>query len=336
MIKSAIYKESGKPLVIENVPDPVPTEGEVVIKVGRCGICATDLHMTSGGAFDFPPGTAMGHEYAGEVVETGPGIEHLKVGDRITALPVVGCGTCPACKEGLPFRCQTPKQMTGGFGEYTLAAERTSVKLPSSLSLADGALVEPVACGRRAVDFAGLTPNMRVAVLGAGAMGMAAIYWARLAGANNITVIATSERRKDLALSMGAKDFVTSGDNLAETVTESLDGPADIVFECAGVPGTIAQAIDISGVGSSIIVMGACPHMAQFIPLMGLYKEVRIQFSMAYSVDDFRETVKAFDSGSVEPRHMIQDTICLNDVPDTLESMRKPHPHCKVMVDPWA
>lgn len=335
-MKAAIYRESAKPFVIETVADPVPGPGEVIIKVCRCGICGSDINLTSGTPFDFPTGGALGHEYAGEVVALGSGVTRLKVGDRITAIPKTGCGQCSACRAGYFFHCTGggASQM-GGYGEYTRIAESTSFRLPESLSFADGALVEPLACGSRAVRHGGVGPGVRVLVIGAGAMGMAAVYWSRLMGAENIAVTATSSRRRDLAMTLGARDFVTAGEGLAERVAESLGGPPDVVFECAGAESTIASGIELARLGGTLVVMGACTHSVQFVPIIALGKEVRIQFSLAYDLADFQFTLDALDRGALEPRAMVQDVISLDALPQRLEDMRKPHPQCKVMVDPW-
>ena len=94
-MRAAIFKGAGTPLVVENVADPEPGEGEAVIKVTRCGVCGTDLSMTSGKGNDFPVNSVIGHEYCGEVVALGKGVERLKVGQFVTAMPVAGCGRCP-------------------------------------------------------------------------------------------------------------------------------------------------------------------------------------------------------------------------------------------------
>src|SRR5277367_7050464 len=101
-MKVAIFEGACKPLTVTDADDPTPGSGEVVIKVGRCGICGTDLHMTSGHGMDFPVGTVLGHEYAGEVVAVGAAVGNLKISDRIAAMPAMGCGRCAACLAGYP------------------------------------------------------------------------------------------------------------------------------------------------------------------------------------------------------------------------------------------
>jgi len=101
-MKAAIFHGIGQKLCIEVVPDPTPGPGEVVVKVGRCGICGSDLHMTEDPMFGVPAGAVLGHEFAGEIAAIGKGVEGLKVGDRVSVPPVKGCGHCASCLKGEP------------------------------------------------------------------------------------------------------------------------------------------------------------------------------------------------------------------------------------------
>src|SRR5690606_36039725 len=147
---AAVVQGGGKPLVIEQVADPTPGPGQVVIRVGRCGICGSDLHMAQNHSCSFQPGDVPGHEFAGEVVALGAGTEHIKPGDRVAVMPFLSCGKCRACLAGAPAGCVT-KQMLGswgvkgGYAEYVVADARWCVQLPKSLGFDDGALVEPLA-----------------------------------------------------------------------------------------------------------------------------------------------------------------------------------------------
>ena len=146
-MRAAVFKGPGQPLVIETIADPEPGAGEAVIRVQRCGVCGTDLNMTSGHGMDAPLNSVIGHEYCGEVVALGAGVEGLKVGQFVTAMPATGCGRCIPCLSGFPLGCAQMQGMVGGFGEYMRIAVASTVILPQSLSMADGALVEPVAVG---------------------------------------------------------------------------------------------------------------------------------------------------------------------------------------------
>jgi (R,R)-butanediol dehydrogenase/meso-butanediol dehydrogenase/diacetyl reductase len=347
-LKAAVFKDWGAPLCVESIADPTPGPDEVVIEVGRCGICGTDLHITE--AIDpraapphpllaalrrrFGPGAVLGHEYAGEVVALGRRVATLKIGDRITALPFAGCGECAACRSGELVWCAHRRSMHGGFGEYTLVSERSAVPLPQSLSLDDGALIEPLAVGRHAVDLARVRSGARVLVLGAGPMGLAVTFWCRRAGATRIAVVARGRRRESLARTVGASEFIVQQDGLSADLAAALGGPPDVVFECVGGPGLVAQAIECVAPRGVVAIVGMCMATDSFTPVVGMTKEARLQFVMAYSRADFDAATDALDAGAVEPRAMLTGTVSLVDAPMMFESLRAPSSHCKVLVSP--
>lgn len=321
-MRAAVFREFAAPLSLEDIPIPQPGPHQALIKVGRCGFCATDVAMTSGEGMNFPLGDPIGHEFCGEVVELGPDVSTFRVGDIVAAMPEGGCGVCPGCLAGRPIDCiKGFTFMVGGFAEYALVDERFSVRLPGGLSLTDGALVEPMASARRGVQMAKITSDSRVLILGAGAMGGGAAYWSRLGGARKIVTTARSAWRAELMAKMGSSDFLQS-DELNDKLLQKLGGAPDVVFECTGAPGMIAAAVDAVALGGTVVCIGICNSMDSFFPPQATYKEVSLRFTSAYSVDDFQATVDAFDSGAVEPRALVHKVIGLNEVPDHLESMR--------------
>lgn len=335
-MRAAIFKGAGQPLAIEDRPDPEPAAGDVVIRIGRCGICGTDLHMTSGhNGFGLPVGSMLGHEYAGEVVALGRGVSRLKVGDRIAAIPVAGCGKCAACHTGQPTFCTEVRTMIAGFAEYVNVAEASAFRLPAALSMADGALVEPLAVGLHGVAMAPIGPGTRVLVLGAGSVGLAAIFWARQLGAGRIVAASPSGRRAELAAAMGADAFETLGEEAGTRIAAALGGPPDIVFECAGAVGLLGLSIDFVRPGGTVVSMGFCTAPDAILPSLATYKQVTIRFSLTYTGTEFQHCVDTLDRGHVEPRAMISETVSLDRFPAMLETLRTGVPHTKVQVDPW-
>lgn len=334
-MRAAIFHDAGTPLVIEErtVPDPAP--GQILIAIHRCGICGSDLTMTDATSpVSFGSGCVPGHEFAGEVAALGAGVSNFRVGDKVSAFPVGSCGSCPACLGGDPYACTGCTYLMGGFAEYAVAQADLCVRLPETLSFADGALVEPLACGAQAVRLGGVTPQSRVLVLGAGAIGLAAIYWAARAGCQSIVAAAPSRRREGLARALGAAEFVSTGSDIAQISAEALGGVPDIVFECAGKPGAIATALDCVGNRGTVVSSGMCFANDSFVPGFAVMKQIRLQFSMAYMAHDFHTAVAALDSGHVEPRAMITRTVSLAQLPETLEALRQPSEDCKVLVRP--
>jgi (R,R)-butanediol dehydrogenase/meso-butanediol dehydrogenase/diacetyl reductase len=224
--------------------------------------------------------------------------------------------------------------MQGGFGEYTRVDERSAIRLPASLSLADGALVEPLAVGHHGVDVATLRPGARVLVLGAGAMGLATVFWARRLGAGPIAVSARSTRRAEMARNMGATAFVAQGDDLPARAAAALGGAPDVVFECAGAAGLLALAMECAGPRAAVIVVGMCSTSELVVPVVGIAKELTMRFVMAYRRRGFRGGRRHARSGALEPRAMVTDTVSLDEFPIAFEALRLPTDQCKVQVDP--
>ncbi len=334
-MRAAVFNGAGKPLVIEDRPIPEPGPGQALIAVRRCGICGSDLAMTAcDSPVTFATGCVPGHEYAGTVAALGKDVTNLSIGDAVSAFPVAGCGSCDACRAGDPYGCSACTYLMGGFGEYALAPAELCVRLPQTLTLADGALVEPLACGAQAVRLAGVGPSSRVLVLGVGPIGLAAIWWAARAGCRQIVAAAPSQRRAELALAMGAHAFVALDDQFAQGLSDALGGNApDIVFEGAGKPGAIATALEHVGNRGTVVSSGMCLSQDSFMPGFAMMKQVRLQFSMAYLAQDFRDSVAALDAGHVEPRAMVTRTIALDRLPATIEALRSPGDDCKVLVE---
>ncbi|HUD90056.1 alcohol dehydrogenase catalytic domain-containing protein [Sphingobium sp.] len=336
-MKAAIFVQAGQPLAIEDRPIPQPGSYQALIRVHRCGICGSDLHMTSGSAFDIPCGTVLGHEYAGEVVDIGPHASSLKVGDRVTALPMSACGDCPACRADMPLHCIGLQSMAGGYGEYTLIDARKAIRLPDGLSFEDGALVEPLASALRGVRrIRNLDAKTRVAIVGAGAIGASAAFWARRLGAGRVAMIARSHRNEGLAAAMGADGFLTVGDDLPTRLETVLGGTPDVVIEGAGSAGAIQQSITLVRNGGTVVSLGGCIQPDQILPAIAMFKDITLQFSVAYGLADFRQCVETLNAGAVEPRALVGETISLTDLPARFDAMRTGSHPAKVMVNPMA
>jgi threonine dehydrogenase-like Zn-dependent dehydrogenase len=336
-MRAPVFKGVGKPLVIENLQDPTPGPGELLLKVGRCGICGTDLHMTDGHAQTFPEGSVIGHEFAGTVEAVGNGVENFRVGDIVAALPVVGCGVCGSCKSGEPMWCEQGLiGILGGFGQYAIAKASAAIKLPKSLTLEDGALVEPLAVSLHGVTLAQIAPGAKVLVQGAGPIGIGAAYWAKRVGAGRVAVTARSSRGEAMAAQLGADRFFLTDENLQKALEGDLGGPPDVIFECTGATGMIAQAVNLVRPRGTVVILGNCMLADTFYPAQAMFKQVRIQGSMIYSVQEFETVARSFDAGYVDPRQMVTDTVNYEQLPTAFEALRTTKHQCKVMLNPWA
>ncbi len=360
-MRAAVFKGVGQSLAIERSADPTPGDGQIVIKVGRCGICASDLHFTDGRSekYLYSPGTVPGHEVAGEIVAIGTGVTRVKVGDPVASMPFAGCGDCDFCRAGRQIFCPNWRRGSGGYAEYVLHHENAVVRLPSTLSMADGALVEPFAVALRGVSLARMPTGASVLIFGAGPMGLATAYWARRHGASRIAVVARSRRREELAMIMGADHFLSLDDlpplgasvagaeadsfvpagnqptGLAAVAVAALGGLPEIVFDCVGDPGSMSQAIGCVRPTGTVVVVGFCLEPDTFVPADAASKEVRIQFSAVYDTAEFEHAARMLDLGSTGPSSMITGVVGLDGLPAQFEALRGSTHHCKVMIDPW-
>ena len=336
-MKAVMFRGPQAPITVEQIPDPTPGEGQVVIKVGRCGICGSDVHLTQEHGF-YPENAALGHEFSGEIVEVGKGVENFRKGDIIAAMPATGCGVCLPCRTSGVFSCeQGVAGNTGAFAEYANVHARSAIKLPSTLTLADGAMVEPLAVGMHGVRLAGLAPGARVLVLGAGAIGLAVIHFARLLGAGRIVAASRSTKRADIADRMGADAFVQTGEGELERVIRALGGLPDVVFETIGVVGALSQAIGLVRPDGTVISLGFCTKPDSVVPALATFRQVRLIFSMAYTLGDFQFVADSLDRGHVEPRAMLgPSAITLDEVPETIMRLRSSSGNeVKIQADPW-
>src|SRR5271167_4121493 len=321
-MRAPVFKGVGKPLQVETLPDPTPQAGDLVLKIARCGICGTDLHMTDGHAQTFPVDSVIGHEFAGEVVALGPGVAAFKVGDRVTAMPVVGCGHCANCLVGETAWCTAGLiGLAGGYGQYALTKAHAALRLPASLSMSDGALIEPLAVALHGVALAQLEPGCRVLVQGAGPIGLAAVYWARRLGAGRVATMSRSRRGEALALELGASSFVQSGEGSEAALTGALGGAPDVVFECIGQPGLLTQAMSLVRPRGTVIILGNCMVPDTVYPSLAMFKQLRIQGSMVYSLREFQAVADVLDAGHVEPRALVSDTVSYAELPEVFESL---------------
>ncbi|TVV75848.1 zinc-binding dehydrogenase [Sphingomonas solaris] len=334
-MRAAIFHGPGTPLTIEDRPLPVPGAGEVLVKVCRCGVCGSDVSMTGDAPFTFAPGP-IGHEFAGEIVEAGSGVAALKAGRRVACLASIPCGACAGCRNGNPVFCLAPRRgIGGGFGEYVTIPAAGALALPESLSFGDGALIEPMACGLHALRLARLDPGAHVLVLGAGSMALSIIYWARRFRAGRIVVASRSAHRREIAMAMGADAFHSFADDDPADLASLLgDGP-DLVAECVGKAGMLGEAVRYVRPQGTVVSLGMCQKTEPVMPAMLTFKEVRLLFPVAYSVEEFAETARAFDADGVHPEMMVSDVIGLDALPRVLEDMRNgTHAGLKVHVDP--
>lgn len=339
-MRAAIFNEIGKPLTIGDAPDPAPGDDDLILKVSYCGICGSDLHSTEAGLMTLPAGSIMGHEFSGEIEAIGRNAgSDWKVGQKVTALPLISCGACAACVRGDGHHCAKMVsiglgQSSGAYAEYVKVGARDAVLLPASVNLQEGALIEPLAVGYHAVEMAGLRPGANVLILGAGPVGLAVTLFSRFTGARHIIVSERSDGRIAMAARMGATDGVRAGEDVIGQFRKKTGAVPDVIFECVGVPGMIADCMKMAPRGGKIVVAGVCSKSDTFLPLAGIMKELTLQFVLAYRKRDFDLIAGWMAADRIDAQAMITDTVGFADFPQAFEALRTPSHQCKVMLKP--
>lgn len=340
-MRAAVFKEVGKPMVVETIADPEPGDHGLVLKVHKCGVCGSDLHMTEAHSIQpLPGGSVMGHEFSGEIVAIGSALKgKFKEGQRVAGFPYIRCGVCEACRSGdASFGACTAAmgvglgQSHGAYAEYVRIGGNGAHALPDIVSFEEGALVEPLAVGLHAVDKAKMERGATVLVIGAGPVGLSVMLWARFLGARHVIVSERAEGRRTTAAKFGATDAVDPAQPLTPQVEKIAGKGPDIIFECVGAPGVLNQLMMEAPRGCTILVAGVCQQMDSILPVLGIVKELTLQFVLGYRPADFDYVIEMIAKDRVEVAHMITDRVTLDDLPAAFEALRKPTTQCKVMV----
>ncbi|HEV2647322.1 MAG TPA: alcohol dehydrogenase catalytic domain-containing protein [Acidobacteriaceae bacterium] len=339
-MKAVQFVEVGKPLAVAEVATPTAYPGSLVFKVKACGICGSDLH-----AVDVPgllqAGNVLGHEYAGEVVEIGPGVEGWSVGDRLTAVPARPCGECPECRSGRYAECSQiiaqgfDARMPGAYAEYSTCMAGLAVKIPDALNDQQAALIEPLAVGFNACRAAKLEAGASVLIVGAGAIGLAVAKWAKFFGAGEVGISEMVPAR--IARAQGADaDLVIDASEHADPVREferRTGRKPMVIFECVGRP-MIAQLIAVAPVGAHLVLVGTGMQPEKFTVLSAAMKRLHMTFPFAYIPSDFHFVQRMLTTGRVTVDGLITDTVSLDNAPEMFARLRKPNDCGKVLIVP--
>ncbi len=335
-MKAAVLTES-RTFEIVDVPDPVAGPGQLVLRVEACGICGSDLKA----AANMPSGLIMGHEFCGEVVEVGGGSSAWQIGQRVTALPLIGCGTCLPCSQGDVSHCEQGSDnigvggSSGAYAEYIKVGALETFALPLDFGAGTGALIEPLAVGLHAVDRARPNRGDVVAVIGGGPVGQAVALWARFFGAREVVVSDPVAARRAQCQRMGATQAVDPAETpLAAFLDSQLGRRADLVFECVGVPGMVQASIDACVTHGRVVIVGVCTKPDPFVPVTAIVKELAMYFVVYYRSGDFAFTIDMMRQGRIDPLSLITDRVDLAGFPTAFEALKNPSTQSKVLVLP--
>jgi threonine dehydrogenase-like Zn-dependent dehydrogenase len=338
-MRAAVLRD-GRMVYRDDVPEPVPESGQVLVGVKACGICGSDLHFAAHGAevlelggrlgggaatgmnLDLNSDVFMGHEFSAEILEAGPDTETHPAGTLVTSLPVL-----LSAKGGAPIVYSN--STIGGYAERMLLSAPLLLPIPNGLDLRQAALTEPLAVGLHAVNKSNIAPGETALVLGCGPIGIAIIAALRTRGVETIVASDFSPRRRELASAMGAN----------RTLDAAQGSPFDtvkpaVVFEAVGVPGIIDDVLLRARPGTRLVVAGVCMQPDTVHPFFAIAKEINVQFVLAYTPDEFADSLRALAEGEIDGTPLITGEVGLDGVGQAFDDLADRERHCKILVTP--
>lgn len=337
-MRAAVLRD-GRMVYRDDVPDPIPEAGQVLVGVRACGICGSDLHFAAHGAqvlemsdrvaggsgamhVDLGHDIFMGHEFSAEVLEAGPGTETHPPGTLVTSLPVL---LSAKGVEPIVYSNST----VGGYAERMLLSAPLLLPIPNGLDFKHASLTEPMAVGLHAVNKSSIAPGETALVLGCGPIGIAIIAALRAKGVEVIVASDFSPKRRELAAAMGAH----------QTLDPAQGSPFDavkpaVVFEAVGVPGIIDDVLLRARPGTRLVVAGVCMQPDTVHPFFAIAKEINVQFVLAYTPEEFGDSLRALAEGDIAVSPLITGEVGLDGVGAAFDDLADPERHCKILVTP--
>lgn len=304
MMMQQVMTAPGK-IEFHEVPVPEPTENQVLVKIMKIGVCGSDIHVYHGEhPFTSYPVT-QGHEVSGEIAKIGSRVQGLKVGQKVTIQPQVVCGECYPCRHGKYNLCEDLKVMgfqTTGVASHYFAVDASKVTpLPEEMSFDEGAMIEPLAVAVHAVNRAGDVKGAKIAVLGAGPIGILVAQAVKGLGADCVMITDVSDLRLKKAKECGVDFCVnTKEQDFGEAMVENF-GPdkADVIYDCAGNNITMGQAIRYARKGSTIILVAVFAGEAKIDLAVLNDHELDLNTSMMYRNEDYLEAIRLVNEKKV-------------------------------------
>ena len=324
----AIFKTKREP-GIEVLEADVPEIGstDILVKVVAGSLCGSDVHY-----YEWAPGSQivnvpviLGHEFSGEVVETGAEVTQVAVGDRITAMPGMPCGQCPDCRIGRGDSCTSrlaPGIISNGyFAEYArLTAGANIFKIPENVSFDAASLSEPLAVCLNAIDISDFKMGLKTAVLGPGPIGLLTLQLLKAGGAGLVMMVGTSadERRLALAEKFGADVVINVDeedpvDKARELAGEGFRRGLDLVFEATGNPNSIPQGLDMVRPGGEVILIGIHSGPASFDPIPMVRGRKKLLGAYTYDAQTWTRVLDLLSSGLLDVEAMITHKLPLDE-----------------------
>lgn len=338
-MKQAIMTAPGE-IEIRQVERPVPQSNEIVMATKRVGVCGSDIHVFHGKHPYTSYPVVQGHEISGVVAAVGEEVEGIEVGQPITFMPQVVCGECYPCRHGMYHICENLKVMgfqTGGAAQeyFALPAENV-LPLPASLSLDEGAFIEPIAVGVHSVRRGGDVTGKKVLVLGAGTIGNLVAQVSRALGAKEVMITDISDYKLEKAKACGIDHVVnTALQDLDKAVSEHFGADrADLILECVGVQDTVTQAIDVARKGTTIVIVGVFGDKP--VVDLGLVqdRELSLVGTLMYQRPDYETAIELVEQNKMRLDELITHRFGFDNYLDAYHAIEASNgEYMKVMIE---
>jgi 2-desacetyl-2-hydroxyethyl bacteriochlorophyllide A dehydrogenase len=320
MMRAVIWEEPGK-LTVTETSDPAPRHGELVIQVGACGICGTDVHIADG---EFPPTPypiIPGHEFAGRVVARGAGVPAgWRDGERVAVDPSLFCGYCPACRSGRGNLCANwnaiGDTVNGAFAEYVAVPAANAYRIPDSVDDAQAALIEPLSCAVHGLRRIGPVIGEDILLTGAGTMGLLLLQLLNRAGARSVNVVDRKAARLQAAKTLGAA-------SAAEDVAALDRRMFGVAVDATGAPAAIEACFRSLDRGGRLLIFGVTngDAMVSLSPFRIYNDEITVLGSMAV-LNSFGAATDLMAAGVIDTAPLLGPPFGLAEFPDALASVR--------------
>jgi threonine dehydrogenase-like Zn-dependent dehydrogenase len=358
-LRAAIFRKGE--IVADTLPQPTPAAGQVLVKTLACGICGSDLHARKHAhrmvemsrrlgrtPMDLDRDVVFGHEFCCEVLDYGPATQRkLKPGARVCSLPAL---LTPEGPKGIGYS----NENIGGYAERMLLSEPLLLEVPNGLASEHAALTEPLAVGVHAVAKANIRGDEVPLVIGCGPVGLAVIAALKLKGLHPIVAADYSPARRELAQRLGAdvvvdparsQPYASWTEHAAMSPEQKAARPAlqawlpalkpALIFECVGIPGVLQQVFEGAPRDARIVVVGVCMEPDRSEPMLGIMKELNVQYVLGYTPDEFAYSLRLIADGQVDAASLVTATIGIDGVAGAFAELANPERHTKIIVEPW-
>lgn len=326
-MKAIVYK-GPEQLIYKEVPDVVPGKNEVKIKVKACGICGSDVHGYLGITGRRIAPMIMGHEFAGEIVELGEGVDNCKLGSRVAVYPIAFCGYCEMCQKGDVHLCYNKKaygvlDVDGAFSEYICVPAKCCFPVEDKVSDALASLIEPLAVAYRGVEHAGDLTGKNVLIVGSGTIGLLALACVKRKNPARVIVSDLSENRLKIAVQMGANITINPAKcNFKDKILEITKGiGVDIAIEAVGATPTVQQAMSALAFGGTAVWIGNNKPMVDINMQEIVTRELSVQGSFLYGYNEFKQAIELMNRGEFNVEPLISKKISLEETIEYFEKL---------------